>query len=650
MSSSCSSAVPSVQCRQRLTARHAVMVAGLAAAPWLLVGQANAQSSTSTVSTASAFPAVSAESASAEAVTAELDPVVVSATLAPRTASQSLSSVSVIDQQALERRDPVSIVDALRGQPGVDISTNGSFGKQASVYLRGTGSSSTVMMIDGIRLRSATNGGPGWQYLEPRMFERIEVVRGPRGTLYGADAVGGVVQLFTDSPDEQGPTPSIEVGGGSFNTQRASASLSGRDGGTSYQLSATRLDSDGTEIRDGGDDKGYDNTSGLVSLSHTFDSGTRLGFLGLRASGNSEYEGGDSDYVQQVAGVYAEVPMTEDWSSRLTLSEARDELEDHAEPTAFGPATTTMFDTETRTLRWDNSVRLGAHEVVAGAEYLEDKVDSTTDYEETSRDNVAVFAQALMDFQPFSVQAGLRHDDNEAFGEEVTGHLALGYELDPSHTLRASYGTAFRAPTFNELYFPGYGNSDLDPEDSETYELGLRGQYDLWFWDLAVYQTNVDDLIASEQRGTRFAPFNVNEARIRGVELAAGVELDQWSLAASAAYTDPEDRDTGKQLIRRASQTLRVDADRQLGDWNLGASFVAQDHRYNDVNNDQRLAGYGTLDLRAGWAFAPDWKANLTLENVFDREYATSRASAFQGGWDYENPGRAAYLSVGFNL
>ena len=183
MSSSCSSAVPSVQCRQRLTARHAVMVAGLAAAPWLLVGQANAQSSTSTVSTASAFPAVSAESASAEAVTAELDPVVVSATLAPRTASQSLSSVSVIDQQALERRDPVSIVDALRGQPGVDISTNGSFGKQASVYLRGTGSSSTVMMIDGIRLRSATNGGPGWQYLEPRMFERIEVVRGPRGTL-----------------------------------------------------------------------------------------------------------------------------------------------------------------------------------------------------------------------------------------------------------------------------------------------------------------------------------------------------------------------------------------------------------------------------------------------------------------------------------
>ncbi|MAR73288.1 MULTISPECIES: TonB-dependent receptor [unclassified Halomonas] len=637
----------SVACRSR----GLRLCVGLAAAPWLLVSQASAQQSASSdVTTAepSSVEQVSIEPTTEPAT--ELDPLVVSATLSPRTASQSLSSVSVIDEEALRRRDPVSITDALRGQPGVDISTNGGFGKQASVYIRGTGSTASVMMIDGIRLRSATNGGPAWQYLEPRMFERIEVVRGPRGALYGADAVGGVVQLFTDKPDEQGPTPSVQLGTGSFNTQRASASLSGREGGTSYQFSATRLDSDGTEIRDGGEDKAYDNTSGLVSLSHTFDNGANLGLLGLRARGNNEYEGGDSDYVQQVAGVYAEVPVTDIWSSRLTLSEARDELEDHSEPNDFGPGSTTEFDTETHTVRWDNTLQLGAHELIAGAEYLEDKVDSTTDYEETSRDNVAVFAQALMDFHPFSLQAGLRHDDNEAYDEEVTGHLALGYALDDQHTLRASYGTAFRAPTFNELYFPGFGNSDLEPEESETWELGLRGQYQRLYWDLALYQTNVDDLIANESRDGRFAPFNVDEARIRGIELATGLELDQWTLAASVAYTDPEDRDTGKQLIRRASQTLRLDADRQLGDWNLGASFIAQDHRYNDVDNDERLAGYGTLDLRAGWAFAPDWKANLTLENVFDREYATSRASAFQGGWDYENPGRAAYLSVGFNL
>ncbi|PTL90878.1 TonB-dependent receptor [Halomonas litopenaei] len=628
----------SVACRSR----GLRLCVGLAAAPWLLVSQASAQQSASSDVT-TAEPS-SVEQASIEPTTepaTELDPLVVSATLSPRTASQSLSSVSVIDEEALRRRDPVSIPDALRGVPGVDVSTSGGFGKQASVFIRGTDSSATVMMIDGIRLRSATTGAPAWQYLEPRMFERIEVVRGPRGALYGADAVGGVVQLFTDKPDEQGPTPSVQLGTGSFNTQRASASLSGREGGTSYQFSATRLDSDGTEVRDGGEDKAYDNTSGLVSLSHTFDNGANLGLLGLRARGNNEYEGGDSDYVQQVAGVYAEMPVTDIWSSRLTLSEARDELESHSE--SFG---TSVIDTETRTARWDNTLLLGAHELIAGAEYQEDKVDGTTEYQETSRDNVAVFAQALMDFEPFSMQAGLRHDDNEAFGDEVTGHLALGYAFDDQHTLRASYGTAFRAPTFNDLYLPeffNYSNSDLDAEESETWELGLRGQYQRMFWDLALYQTNVDDLIASGDDGL----VNVDEARIRGVELATGLELDQWTLAASVAYTDPEDRDTGKQLRRRASQTLRLDADRQLGDWNLGASFVAQDHRYNDVDNDERLAGYGTLDLRAGWAFAPDWKANLTLENVFDREYVTASNGTL---WDYENPGRAAYLSVGFNL
>ncbi|MGQ7247747.1 TonB-dependent receptor domain-containing protein [Halomonas sp. V046] len=604
----------------------------LAAAPWLLLAGVSAG-------------AQAQDSDATESADLDLDPVVVSATLTPRTASQSLASVSVIDEAALRRRDPVSIADALRGQPGVDISSNGGFGKNTSVYLRGTGSQSTVMMIDGIRLRSATNGGPAWQYLEPRMFDRIEVVRGPRGTLYGADAVGGVVQLFTREGEESGAHPSIVLGGGSFNTQRASANVSGTDGGTSYQFSASRLDSDGTELREGGDDKGYDNTTALVRLSHRFDGGEKIGLIGLRGRGNSAYEGGNSDYVQQVAGVYAELPVTEAWSSRLTLSEARDELDDFA---SSGFAT--VFDTETRTARWDNTLLLGRHELVAGAEYQEDEITSTTAYDETSRDNVAVFAQALMDFDPVSLQAGLRHDDNEAFGEEVTGHLALGYELGTHHTLRTSYGTAFRAPTFNELYFPGFGNDALEPEESETVEVGVRGQFDRAFWDLAIYQTDIDDMIANTLRGNRFAPFNVNRARIRGIELSTGYEIDQWTLAAAATYTDPEDRDSGNQLVRRASQSLRLDADREIGDWNLGASFVAQNHRYNDADNDERLAGYGTLDLRAGWEFAPAWKANLTLENVFDREYATSRASAFQGGWDYENPGRAAYLSVGLGL
>ncbi|MDN3552691.1 TonB-dependent receptor [Halomonas almeriensis] len=567
-----------------------------------------------------------------------LNPVVVTAALAPLTADQSLASVTVIDEAQLRRQDPTDLTDVLRAQPGVDVSSNGGFGKNTGVYLRGTGSQSTPLMIDGIRLRSATAGAPAWEFLEPRMFERVEVVRGPRGSLYGADAVGGVVQLFTPR-GEGAPSPHLSLGAGSFDTRRASASLSGSEGGTRYYMAASRLESDGYEIVEGEGDKGYDNTTGLMKLSHTFADDAELGVLALRARGNTEFDAfgspRDTDYVQQVAGVYGELPVTEAWTSRLTLSDARDERETHG-----GPGVS-VFDTQTRTARWENTLSLGRHELVAGAEHSRDDVDASIDYDEDSRDNTAVFIQALMDASPLTVQASLRHDDNEAFGEETTGSLALGYALDEQHTLRASYGTAFRAPTFNELYYPDFSNPDLDPETSKSVELGLRGQFGRGFWDLAVYRSEVDDLITNiDTDGDGFVdtPQNVERARIRGVEVATGAEVDDWTLRAALTYTDPENRETGKRLAGRASESLRFDADRALGDWTLGGSVIAQGERFDDADNTQRLGGFATLDLRAGWDFAPGWSARLTLENLFDKAYQTV------GG--YDSAGRTAFFSV----
>lgn len=563
-----------------------------------------------------------------------LNPVVVTAALAPRTANESLSSVTVLDEATLRRQDPVSITDLLRGQPGVDVSSNGSFGKNSSVFLRGTGSAQNVLLIDGIRLRSATSGGAAWQYLEPRMFDRVEVVRGPRGSLYGADAMGGVIQLFTPEGREEGPQPRISAGGGSFNTQRLSAGISGREGGTRYSFAGSHFTTDGQPVRRDGDDKGYDNTSALARVSHTFDNGAEAGVLALRARGHNEYDGGENDFVQQVAGVYGELPLTDSWRSRLTLSESRDESDN------FDGFSESAFNTRIRAARWENTFTAGAHELVAGAEYSEDRVDSTTAYDETSRSNAAVFTQALLDFSPLLVQASLRFDDNESYGEEVTGSLGLGYQLDDHHTLRASYGTAFNAPTYNQLYFPGFGNPDLEAETSDTLEVGVRGQYAQWFWDAALYQTDIDNLIAGQG-----LQFNVPESRIRGAELSAGVELDAWTLAAALTYTDPENRLTGMRLQNRASQSLRLDVDRELGEWSVGGSWLAQNHRFRDAANQDRLSGYGLVNLRAGWQFAPLWSARVTLENVLDQDYITTRS--FDGA-DYINAGRAGFLSVHF--
>ncbi|TVU88621.1 TonB-dependent receptor domain-containing protein [Vreelandella titanicae] len=576
-----------------------------------------------------------AQYAAATTDLATLDPVVVTAALAPRTANESLSSVSVLDTASFRRQDPTSLSDLLRGQPGVDVTSNGSFGKNSSVYLRGAPSDASVLMIDGIRLRSATAGGAAFQYLDPRMFDRAEIVRGPRGSLYGADAVGGVIQLFTPEGDEEGSHPSISVGGGSFNTQRLSAGISGREGGTRYSFAASHFNTDGQPIRRGGEDKGYDNTSALARVAHTFESGAEVGVLALRARGNNEYDDGENDFVQQVAGVYGEVPVTDTWQSRLTLSEARDELDTLDN---FGDS---IIDTRTQTARWQNNLQLGAHELIAGAEISEDRVSSTNDFDVTSRDNTAVFTQGLLDFSPFAIQASLRYDDNEAYGDEVTGSLALGYQVDNYHTLRASMGTAFKAPSFNDLYWPNSGNPDLNPEKSESVEVGVRGQYNQWFWDLAAFQNDYDDLIAwAPTSSGLWAPQNINSARIRGAEFASGVEVNDWTLQAAFTYLDPEDRESGNRLARRATQSVRLDADRELGDWSLGGSLIAQNHRYDNVANTQRLGGYGLVNLRAGWQFAPLWTARVTLENAFDKEYSTSR--------DYINAGRAGFLSVHF--
>ncbi|MEC9481923.1 MAG: TonB-dependent receptor [Halomonas sp.] len=573
-----------------------------------------------------------------------LNPLTVTATLSPRTAEETLSSVTVIEEEEFERQDPTSLAEILRAQPGVDISSNGAYGKTTSVSIRGLGNDATLLMIDGIRLRSATTGGAAWQYLDPRMFERAEIVRGPASSLYGADAMGGVVQLFTPDGEGDGPQPSFSVGTGTFDTQRYSARLSGNEDGTRYSFAASHFTTDGTAIREDGEAKGFDNTTGFARLSHTFDNGTEIGALGLRARGDTEYDSGVMDVVQQVAGVCGEVPVTADWRSRLTLSESRDELDN------FSSYGTTAFNTRTQTARWQNTFALGSHELIAGVEHSEDKVSGTTAYTEDSRDNTAVFTQALLDFDPFAVQAGLRYDDNEAFGEEVTGNLALGYALDDAHTLHASYATAFKAPTFNDLYYPqdawGYvGNPDLEAETSETFEAGVRGQYTHYYWNLAAYQTDVDNLIdwaPSTSDPSLTLPQNVERARIRGVEFASGTEIGAWALELALTYTDPENRETDNRLQRRATQSLRLDVARELGDdWMLGGTWVAQNHRYDDEANEERLAGYGLLSLRAGWEFAPLWTARLTVDNVFDKQYETAA--------DYINAGRAAFVSVNFN-
>ncbi|WP_308318808.1 TonB-dependent receptor domain-containing protein [Marinobacter sp. F4206] len=603
----------------------------------------------------SSLPLVSglamAEQSSVSGDATELDPIVVTATLGPRTVGESLSSVTVLDEDTVESQAPNEFADLLRGQPGVTVVSNGAFGKNTSVYTRGTSNDSTVLLLDGIRIRSATSGGAPWQFVPKELIERVEIVRGPRSSLYGADAVGGVIQAFTLRP-EAGPRGWIEAGGGSFDTRKGAAGVSLGDGVTSFSVSGVHKNTDGTELIEGGEDRGFRNSAGVARLSHTLPNGGEAGVSVFESRGNTEFEGGNTDFTLRAVGFSLNTPLSDYWRTRIDLNEARDEQE-----TANDAFADSVFNTRTRTARWENTFTRDVHELVLGSELSSDEVKSSTGFDETSRNNAALFGQLRLNFGPTDVQVSLRGDDNEAYGREETGGVALGHAFDRSHRIRVSYGTSFRAPTFNDLYYPletysfggSYaGNPDLKPEESSAVELGFSGRYPDWFWDVAAYQLDIDNLIALSGDGAgNLRPENVNEAEIRGLELGAGFERGGWRTHLALTLTDARDAGTDNRLRRRSGQGARLDIDRDINTWTLGGTLVAEGYRYDDAANTKRLPGYGTLDLRAIWRFAPDWTGKLSVTDVFDRTYAT--AERFDGR-QYLSAGRTAMASIRYEL
>lgn len=578
-----------------------------------------------------------------------LDPIVVTATLGPKTVGESLSSVTVIDKEDIDRQQPAEFRDLLRAQPSVNVVSDGSYGKTTSVFLRGAGSSGTVLLLDGIRLRSATAGIPPWQFLPPEMMERVELVRGAKSSLYGADAVGGVIQAFTLEP-EAGRQGWTELSGGSHDTREITTGLAGKEGRSSFLASGFYSDTDGTNLRAGGEDKGFRNAGGLAKLSHNFDQGGGAGLTVFQSEGNTEFEGGDTDFMIRATGLYLEAVASDYWRTRVQFSEARDEQE------TLGSFPST-FDTLSRSARWDNTLTAGVHELVLGSEVMVDEVEGSSDFAENSRTNSAVFTQGRLNFDATDLMLSLRLDDNEAFGKEETGGIALGHQLDRNHKLRLSYATSFRAPTFNDLYLTGpfyAGNPNLDAEKGQMIEAGVSGRYDRWFWDVALYQNDVEELITFVSDPVTFEGTmeNVETARIRGIEVSSGFETAGWNLAAAVTYADPENRDTGARLPRRAEKNLRLDVDRLFSRWSLGASFIAESDRYNDPANTSLLPGYGTVDMRAAWNFLPRWSASFKVDNVLDRRYTTSQGndSVTFEPFDYLAAGRTFMASVRYDF
>ncbi len=586
----------------------------------------------------------------------ELDQIIVTATRTAQTADETLAPVTVITREEIDRRQVNSVQEVLRGVPGLQITNNGGLGKFTGVFLRGTESDQVLVLIDGVRAGSVSNGTMAFEQLPIDQIERIEIVRGPRSSLYGSEAIGGVIQFFTRRGG--GPlTPSFSAGGGSHATYKIAGGLSGGGGDGWFNLNASRIDTAGfnacrsTLAQPGGcftfepDDDGYTNNSGSARAGYRFPNGLELEGYFFQAEGDTEFDQADnppfffppeeffhnrSDFVQQVVGGKLRFSPLANWDVTLQGGRSLDELESINNRTS-----TDVFDSERQSASVQSNLTLAPEQLLTvGFDYYKDLLDSTVEYAETSRDDKAGYAEYQGAFGDHGLVLGTRFDENEQFGGNWTGNVSYGYRFGELLRLRAGWGTAFKAPTFNELYFPRFGDPNLDPESSESWEIGASGEVYAVRWSLSGYHTELDDLIAGVlDPATCPPPFffcaqNIDEARILGLEATAATTLYGWDLAANLSLIDPENRGNGPNrgnvLPRRTEQMFQLDLDRRFGRFSVGATVYGEGRRFDDVANTRRLAGFVLVDLRAGVEIYKGLFLEGKVGNLLDKEYETA--------------------------
>jgi vitamin B12 transporter len=589
--------------------------------------------------------------------TTDLDEVVVSGTRTAVAVEDSLVPAQVINREAIQRSQARSLSELLQGRAGISLANQGGAGKITTLNLRGTESDHVLVLIDGVRMGSATAGLPALQDLPIDQIDRVEIVRGPRSSLYGSEAIGGVIQVFTRRNTGK-VRPNFRIGVGSDSTREASAGIGGGNARGWFGADVAHTRTDGFNacrgrgpdpgipfdfgagcFTDEPDRDGYRNTSANLRGGYSFTDTLMMEANALRAEGKSEFDGSftnRSETVQQVIGTKLRYAPSEKVGLQLSLGRNDDKSDDFHDDVQSG-----YFETRRYVASLQGDFTVAANQLLtAGIDWQDDKVESATDFDVTQRDNLAGFVEYQGRFGAHQLQASVRNDDNEQFGNHTTGSLGYGFGFDNGLKLTASVATGFKAPSFNDLYYPFFGNPDLKPEESESVNLGIARYADSWNWTFNVYQNKVDQLISYD--AAIFLPNNIDEARIRGAEFTVDFTLGGFDIATQLSHTDPRNRSAGPNhdnlLARRPRNTARIDVDRAFGAFRTGVTFNAAGERYDNLANTDRLGGYSTLDLRLEYAIAPAWTLQAKVGNVFDRDYETV-------AW-YNQAGRTYGLSL----
>ncbi len=553
--------------------------------------------------------------------------IVVTASGYAETVDASLATVSVIDRAEIERSQAPDLLSLLRLQAGVDIARTGGAGQSTSVFLRGSNSNHVLVLIDGVRVSSTLSGAFDFAHLPIAEIERIEIVRGPRAAVWGSEAIGGVIQIFTRAPEHF----AARLGYGSHDSSTANASLVLRGASGLLGVSVGRDRSDGISAQNSAgfsfdpDRDSYRNRFGSLHAETRLGSQT-LSLRALRTEAEVEFDQGRTRVDDTSAALGLAGELGQHWSHRLTLAASGDDL--------VTPVFFSRFESRRQTLDWQHQRVLAAgSELNFGVSAAHERGRDIETFAGSasirrSRDNGAVYIGYRRALGQHDLEATLRRDENSEFDGETTAQFAWAWQLDASLRLSANYGEGFRAPNLNEQFSPGFGglfngNPDLDPEHSRSVELGLRWQAGAE-QSIAVhaFRTRIRDLV-SFTGGATFQAENIDRARIDGIEVEHQWNHAGWQWQNRLTVQNPENRATGRTLLRRPKRKLAGSIDYTLGaGWSLGGDWLIASRRQDFA---ARLPGYGLLNVHAAYALDPHWRIEARLDNLFDRRYELAR-------------------------
>ena len=596
----------------------------------------------------------------------QLPSTVVTASRVATPITDVIADVSVIDRETLDLAGQSSLRDILVQLPGVQMTANGSYRSNTGIFLRGASSSQTVVLIDGVRVGSATSGGASLENIPLSRIERIEVLRGAASALYGPDAVGGVIQIFTREAS-QGVQADAQIGVGSDGQQQAGASVRGTSGMLGYSLGVSREKATGISVLSNPaagsynpDDDGFSASSLDAKLTAKLSKDQALSLSLLRSDTDYQFDGTPSPnplgLTRLTSDAKSKVRLSNatfkwdaqwlpQWHSTVTLGTSEEQsLGDYFRATDGANGGSTKFNSNRRQATWQNDITLDKDVLSLMVESRNEAVDSSTAYTLTSRDVRSALVSYAFNRPQWNALLVARNDDNSQFGNFNNWAASGGYRITESVRAVGSVGTSFQAPTFNQLYFPGFGNTALQPQLNRATEAGLKYQAGGTSLSATVYNNDV--------RGFILPATNTQSsmAVLRGVTLSGSVQSGNTSYALSYDYADPRSYSSNPasndlRLVRVARNVFNARVNHSFGDLGVfGEVKVSGDREDNNLAFSGRttLAGYTLLNLGANYKLQKNVSVQARINNATDAQYMLANT--------YSTPGRNVFVSLNWAL